>query len=102
MADSPSFEFVCDALEGSTPWSGIEARGTVRLALKKAGLEAATITAAQMQVVVHRVLPDELKRRAVEDALQICETIANNLVEQRFDEDVDKGESPEAIFARLG
>jgi hypothetical protein len=44
MADSPCFDRVCAALESETSLDRIEARGTVRLALKGAGLDAASDT----------------------------------------------------------
>lgn len=101
MADSPIFEWVCTSIEQATQFSPIEARGTVRIALKKGGLDAATATAAQMQVVVKRVLPEELRRRGHDDAQAICDGLASRLKDQNF-ETTDEDKSPEAVFARLG
>ena len=39
MADSAAFTFVCTTLEESTALDKLEARGTIRLALKEAGLD---------------------------------------------------------------
>ncbi len=101
MADSPTFEWLCRELEGATPFSQIEARGTVRIALKKSGLTSSTATPAQMQVVVKRVLPDELRRRGCEDGQAICDGLAARLKSQHF-EDAAEVDSPEEVFARLG
>jgi len=101
MGDSNVFDWVCANLEEATSFSAIEARGTVRIALKKSGLDAAGINAAQMQVVVKRVLPDELARRGIDGGQDTCDAIAMQLKDQRFDAEA-KEDRPEDIFARLG
>jgi hypothetical protein len=101
MSDSNVFAWVCANLEEATSFSAIEARGTVRIALKKSGLDAAGISAAQMQVVVKRVLPDELVRRGIDDGQDTCDHIAAQLKDQRFDIEV-REDTPEDVFARLG
>ena len=101
MAEIEVFDWVCTALERATLFSAIEARGTVRIALKKSGLDAKKLTAAQMQVVVKRVLPDELRRRGLDDGQARCDALAESLHRQSFGAE-DTGESsPEAVFARL-
>jgi hypothetical protein len=97
------FERVADALEQRTDLSQLEARGTVRLALKQAGLEARDVTGAQMAVVVDQVLPPELRSRGVERGEDICREIGSSLqrsVEPRDDQKPGE-ESPEAVFRRL-
>ena len=101
MADSPLFGWICHELAAATAFSDIEARGTVRIALKKGGLTAETVTSVQLQVVVKRVLPDELRRRGCDDGQAICDAIAIRLKDQNFGDAVD-GSSPEAVFSRLG
>jgi hypothetical protein len=101
MADSPVFDWVCSQVEQATEFSAIEARGTVRIALKKSGVTAADVTAAQMQIVIKRVLPDELTRRGCDEASRACDDMARRLMEQRFESTSDE-ESPEDVFARLG
>ena len=106
MADSATFEWVCGELERLTTFSQIEARGTVRIALKKGGLTAATATPAQIQVVIKRVLPDELRRRGCESVQMVCDELATRLKDKRFEdkrfEDRASADKPEDIFARLG
>jgi hypothetical protein len=101
VSDSPIFAWICRELEQRTEFSGIETRGTVRIALKKSGLETATITTAEMQVVVKRVLPEELRRRGQDDGQAVCDAIATRLKDQNFAA-ADDSESPETVFARLG
>ena len=91
--------FVCEKIEALSPLTRLEARGTVRLALKQAGFGAANVTAEQMRVVVERVLAEELRTRGVDDAEAICQTLVAGLTKL---EGGAGGDSPEAIFARLG
>jgi hypothetical protein len=99
MADGKAFDHVCAELEGATSLDRLAARGTVRLALKGAGLDPASTTATQMRVVLQRVLPGELARRGVSDAEDVCKAIVESLGSMQ---DGVGGESPEAVFARLG
>lgn len=99
MADNQAFDHVCAALESATSLDRLAARDTVRLALKGAGLDPARTTAAQMRVVVQRVLPGELATRGVSDAEAVCKAIFESLGTIR---DSVGAESPEAVFARLG
>jgi hypothetical protein len=99
MADTRAFDLVCDQLEAGTSLDRLEARGTVRLALKQAGLEARSITPEQMAVVVSRILPEELASRGVESASNLCASISADL------QSIEAGEvreTPDAVFRRLG
>ena len=99
MADAAVFDFVCSQLEQRTSFNRLEARGTMRLVLKEAGLDAARVTPAQMKAVVEKILPDQLRKRAVADPERHCAALVAQLASSRFAE--AGGESPEAIFARL-
>ncbi len=99
MPDARAFDLVCDQLEAGTSLERLEARGTVRLALKQAGLEARGVTPEQMSVVVSRILPEELATRGVEGASSLCESISADL---KSLESGDVHETPDAIFRRLG
>jgi hypothetical protein len=100
MADAGAFDFVCAQLEQRTSLNRLEARGTVRLALKSAGLDAAHVTAAQMRTVIEKILPGELRNRAVEGPERLCTALAVLLAGSQLKE-ASGSESPEAIFARL-
>ena len=99
MADSNAFTTLCEQLEQSSTLDRLEARGTVRLALKQAGLEAASVTASQLTVVVEKILPGELESRGVEGPESVCNMLASTLKAMPDD---TAGDSPEAIFERLG
>lgn len=99
MADSQVFDFVCGQLEERTTLDRLEARGTVRITLKQAGLGARAVSAEQMSVVVAKLLPGELEDRGIEEAGRHCDDITAELgsLDVAVAED-----SPEAVFERLG
>jgi len=72
MADSPAFDLACDVLEADTSLLRLEARGTVRLTLRSAGLTPKSVSADQLSVVVEKLLPEELSRRGVPDGDAVC------------------------------
>lgn len=99
MADSPAFEAACAGLEQSGALDRLAARGTIRIVLKKAGLEPQTVMAHELGVVVAALLPAELSTRGVSEADSVCASIGRAL--ERI-ENRPGPETPEAIFARLG
>ena len=99
MADPTAFEHACQNLEQLTGFSRLEARGTMRIALKEAGLDPASVKAAELSVVARKVLPNELAARGIADAESICERLRSALA---VIQDSDSADTPEAVFARLG
>lgn len=95
------FDFVSDELERLTRLEKLEARGTVRLALKAAGLDARSVTTAQMVATLQKVMPNEMKVRGVEDGEQVCRSIVKALEAAHPESAAPSLESPEAIFRRL-
>ena len=98
---STLFDFVADAIEQKTELAKLEARGTLRLALRESGFNATSITTHDMAVVLERVMPKELATRGIDDAESVCETLSTSLRE--FKEAVEEhgSASPESVFARL-
>jgi len=101
MAGSQAFEWLCEAIEAGTSLERLEARGTVRIALKEAGLEARSATAPELAVVVAKILPRELHQRGVGDAHAVCSRLTAGL------RNLDAGsqaaqDTPDAVFRRLG
>jgi hypothetical protein len=99
MGDSPVFSRVGDALERLTSLKRIEARGTVRLVLKDAGLEPGTVTVAEMQVVLERLMPTALEKRKVNDAADVCAKLTRELADHG---PLEARESAYDVFRRLG
>jgi hypothetical protein len=99
MADSPAFAFACGELERLTQWTREQARGTVRLALREAGLSASAVRAREMKVVFERLMPKELASRRVENGEQMCADIGQRVAAVQDDAGAD---APDSVFARLG
>ena len=95
------FDLVSQALERRSDLGKLEARGTVRLALKEAGLDARAVTREQMEVMLTRVMPRELRCRGIADPEPLCEAIRAELAQTASDGDAATQDSPEAIFRRL-
>ena len=89
MRDATAFEFVSEMLERETFFDRLQARGTMRLALRQLGLPARSVTAAQMVALIDEQLAGELETRGVEDAAAVCERLRAQVL------DLEKS-SPEA------
>ena len=100
MAESDAFGVVCDHLERSTSLDRPAARGTVRLALKEAGLDPESVTPEQMAVVTEKVLPAELQSLRISDVEGHCQSLRAHL--KRLGPGGSEGSAgPEAVFERL-
>jgi hypothetical protein len=102
MAGTGAFEWLCTALEESTTLERLEARGTVRIALKEAGLEPRAVTPAEMRVVVQKVLPRELRQRGVQNEMALCDRLVAGLQALETQAGAAATDTPDAIFRRLG
>jgi hypothetical protein len=100
VSSSPVFEWLCTELCNRTGLASLAGRGTLRLALQKAGLEPRTLTKEQGVVLVERVLAGELKLLGIANAVPLCTDIGLSLRLMAFAKNAP--ESAEAAFARLG
>jgi hypothetical protein len=98
---STIFDFVSKEIERRTDLGKLEARGTVRLALKEAGFDVDAITAHQMSVVLERVMPGALASRGVPDSERVCSSLAALLHDFKEAVEEQGSASPESVFARL-
>ena len=95
------FDFAAERLEHHTGFSQLEARGTLRIALKVAGLDPSAFTAGQLCVVFEKVMPGELDSRGVSDVQDVCAAVLADL-ESAGDAAADaSATSPDEIFRRL-
>lgn len=81
MSESAVFRAVAEALEAGTGWSRIEARGTVRIALKAGGLAPDSVTRSEMTAVLDRLMRDELEARGVGDVDALLGALSKALAE---------------------
>jgi hypothetical protein len=92
------FEWVSDEIERATSLDRLAARGTVRIALREAGLEPSSLDQRQLVVVLERVLPAQLAARGVADAESVCAGLRTRLPSAA---PRASGDTPETIFHRL-
>jgi hypothetical protein len=100
MGDSTAFDIACSYLERSTGLERPAARGTVRLALKEAGLDPDTVTADQLAVVTEKVLPAELRALRISDVEGHCQSLRAHL-KRLAQAGAEPAAGPEAVFERL-
>ena len=101
MADT-LFDFAAERLEHHTGFSRIEARGTLRIALKVAGLYAESLTAGPLCVVLEKVMPAELKKRGVKDSVEACGAVMDDVANAPAPADEASSGDLDGIFRRLG
>ncbi len=99
--DTTLFDFASDRLEHHAGLDRLEARGTLRIALKAAGLEPKNLTGAQMQVVFERLMPGELDSRGVSNMQDVCAAVLADLADARDATADASATSPDEIFRRL-
>ena len=101
MGDEALFDAVADALQRRTGMEALAARGTLRIALKGAGLDAKAVTAEQLVVVIERMLPKELESRGVQDVGGVCTVLVQAARAAASAGAGAGGASPEDVFRRI-
>ena len=93
------FDAAAEGLEQHTDFDRLEARGTLRIALKESGLAADSVTLDQLKVVFAKIMPEQLQKRAVTDGAAVCKTVVAGLAASGH---AEAGSSTDEIFGRLG
>jgi hypothetical protein len=96
------FEIAALKLEAATELNRLEARGTLRIALKAAGLDAGALTLAQLRVVLDKVLPGELETRDIADSAAVCSAVLSEVERVTPDSGDAAATDSDEIFRRLG
>jgi hypothetical protein len=96
------FDWVCSELERSTSLDPAVARGTVRLALREAGLNPDSVDAAGMEVVVEKILPRELLAHHLDGVDQLCRRMVQTLATRQFAAAHDRAGGAASVLDRLG
>jgi hypothetical protein len=99
MASSAACDAVQQVLESAAGMDHWAARGAIQLALMDGGLEAKSVTAAEMTAVVAELLPRQLETQKLSDVAAVCAKIRAALGQ------VGEGagrDTPDRIFQRLG
>ncbi len=100
--DATLFDLTAERLEHHTGLDRLAARGTLRLALKTAELNAKSVTAGALCMVFEMVMPDELEKRGVKDAAVVCRAVIDDLVNSPALPDTASSTALDDFFARLG
>jgi hypothetical protein len=95
------FEFVASELEKRSGLENLEARGTLRLALKSSGLTAREVKTEQMAVVLNQVMPGELRVQGIDNPEAVCEELSQAVKGMKAEEGESAGTSPEDVLRRL-
>ena len=99
--DTSLFDFAAQKLEQHTGFSQLEARGTLRIAVKSAGLEAKSLTVAELRVVFEKLMPGELEQRGGEDTRRVWAAVMRDLEDAPAAEDDSTSNNPDDVFRRL-
>jgi hypothetical protein len=102
VLDATLFDFAADRLEHHSTLDRLEARGTLRIVLKKAGLDTKRVKPDQMGVAIAKLMPRELETRGIEAADSVCGAIVDELATSWTQEDVSHGADSQEVFRRLG
>lgn len=102
MAASSMFDAACDAVESRTQLGRLEVRGTMRLALRAAGLDPATVDGVQLKVVLKKLLPGELRARGVPDPVGVCDAVATAIAGLGAETSNDRFTAAGRTLDRLG
>jgi hypothetical protein len=101
MADS-LFDIAAASLERSADMDRLAARGTLRIAVKEAGLDAQKLTLPQLRVIFEKLMPKELEARGVSDAAAVCTATMDEIARSANTIDAGSSASADDIFKRLG
>ena len=99
--DATLFDLAAERLKHHTGLDRLAARGTLRIALKSAGLAPNNMTGAQLQVVFEQVMPGELDSRGVSGVQAICTAVLADLQSAGGAAADASATSPDEIFRRL-
>ena len=74
----------------------------MRLALKRAGVEARTLTLAQLRAVLERIMDSELERRGVPEPKTICGRVLADVAHSVGAAEPQVEPQVDDVFRRLG
>ncbi len=96
------FDIAAEKLEASTEMDRLAARGTLRIALKEAGLDAHKLTIPQLRAVFEKLMPKELDARGIGEAAATCKATMDEIARSADAIGSASSASPDDVFKRLG
>ena len=95
------FDLAAQKLEQHTGFSQLEARGTLRIAVKSAGLDPSSLALDELRVVFEKLMPGELDQRGVKDTEGACAAVMRDLESAPIDTTDSASSTPDDVFRRL-
>ncbi len=99
--DATLFDLAAERLAHHTRFDHLAARGTLRIALKSAGLTVESVTARNLCVVFEKVMLGELDSRGVSGVQAVCAAVLADLQSAGGAAEDASATSPDEIFRRL-
>jgi hypothetical protein len=96
------FDIAAERLGESSDMERLAARGTLRLALKQAGLDTDNLTIPQLRTVFEKLMPKELEARGVVDAAASSKAAMDAIERVASETELAASNSPDEIFKRPG
>jgi hypothetical protein len=96
------FDVASERLEAGAEMERLAARGTLRLALKQAGLDTQNLTIQQLRAVFEKLMPKDLEARGVSDAEATCRAIMAQIAASADLNEIASPTLPDDVFKRLG
>ena len=96
------FDVAAERLEAGAKMDRLAARGTLRLALKEAGLDTQNLTLRQLRAVFEKLMPQDLEARGVSDAAATCRAIMVQIAASADVNDIASPTLADDVFKRLG
>ena len=95
------FDVTAQKLEQHTGFSQLEARGTLRIAVKSAGLDPRSLALDELRVVFEKLMPGELEQRGVSDTAGACAAVMRDLESAPIAATDSSSSNPDDVFRRL-
>jgi hypothetical protein len=96
------FDLAAELLESRSSLDRLEARGTLRIALKSAGLEPKSIVLAQLRVVFEKLMPVELEKLGVKEPAAASKSLWEEIERSASANSLNSAATLDETFRRLG
>jgi hypothetical protein len=96
------FDVAAESLEEATNMNRLAVRGTLRIAVKEAGLDPHKLTITHLRAVFEKLMPKELEARGISDPAATCHAVMDAIARSAEAIGVESSTSPDDVFKRLG
>jgi len=96
------FDCAADELERHTELNRLEARGTLRLAIKRAGLDAKRLRFRELDAIFERVMPGQLATRGIDQPSSVCKAIMVAIARNANGVTLADAANTDEVIGRLG